>query len=93
MHPPRCPRDHLHNERQFISDLREAIGNVKRCHDKKTIFEPKICFMFDSDLASNASVYTPYPNAPTSWVMAVAISRTKPNSRRIGAKISSCSRA
>jgi hypothetical protein len=28
-----------------------------------------------------------YPNAPTSWVIAVAISRTIPNSRRMGAKI------
>jgi hypothetical protein len=36
---------------------------------------------------------TTYPNAPTSCVTAVAISRTIANSRRIGAKISSCSRA
>jgi hypothetical protein len=35
----------------------------------------------------------PYPNAPTSCVTAVAISRTMPNSARIGAKISACSRA
>jgi len=35
----------------------------------------------------------PYPNAPTSCVIAVAISRTISNKRRIGAKISSCSRA
>src|ERR1700677_4704557 len=34
-----------------------------------------------------------YPNAPTSWVIAVAISRTISNHRRIGAKISRCSRA
>jgi hypothetical protein len=34
-----------------------------------------------------------YPNAPTSCVIAVAISRTIPNNRRTGAKISSCSRA
>ena len=33
-----------------------------------------------------------YPNAPTSCVTAVAISRTMANSRRMGAKISSCSR-
>ena len=33
-----------------------------------------------------------YPNAPTSCVIAVAISRTMPNMRRIGAKISSFSR-
>lgn len=35
---------------------------------------------------------TPYPKAPTSCVIAVAISRTIPNNTRIGAKISSCSR-
>ncbi len=32
------------------------------------------------------------PNAPTSWVTAVAISRTRRNSDCIGAKISACSR-
>jgi hypothetical protein len=34
-----------------------------------------------------------HPNAPTSCVIAVAISRTIANQRRIGAKISRCSRA
>ncbi len=34
-----------------------------------------------------------YPNAPTSWVTAVLISRTMPNSLAIGVNISACSRA
>jgi len=34
-----------------------------------------------------------YPNAPTSWVMAVAISRIRSNCRRIGANTWACSTA
>jgi hypothetical protein len=51
------------------------------------------CHLIRPVATSASDGRTSYPNAPTSCVMMVAISRTKPNRERIGAKISSCSRA
>ena len=61
--------------------------------DQTPIPEPASVALFGISFAALLAARRRYPNAPTSWLTAVPISRTSANSRRMGSKISACSRA